>query len=298
MPPRPTALRVNTDGIPQELKARRQWVVWRYVWKPREKKWDKPPLQVNNRPAKANDPATWTDFDSADRAYRRGGFDGIGYVPTADDPFTFLDLDHVAGPEGLGEWSSNLRPMFAGDVPSPGAMVEQLDTYAETSPSGTGVRIVCVGKLPEGRRKIGGKGNGCPDGVEMYSQTHYLTLTGQKLPNAPSSVNERTAALTRPHATVFGLPTSKPASMASGHAHVVATELGDVELIEKAIRSKGRERFRQLWAGDASAYASRSEADFALASKLAFWCGPDASRIERLLSRVSGDSGCPAIPSQ
>ena len=34
-------------------------------------------------------------------------------------------------------------------------------------------------------------------------------------------------------------------------------------------------------------YASRSEADFALASTLAFWCGPDANRIERLM-RQSG----------
>ncbi len=283
IPPRPKALPVNADGIPQKLRARQQWVVWRYTWKRQERKWDKPPWQVNGQPAKANDPTTWTDFDTAYRAYRRGGFDGIGFVPTADDPFVFLDLDHVMGPNGLGEWSPELQAMFVSDVPSPSTVVAQLDTYVETSPSGTGVRIVCGGKLPEGRRKIGGKGNGCPDGVELYSQAHYLTLTGQKLPGVPSAINERTVALATLHAAVFGSPTPKPASVASDHAHAVATELGDVELVEKASQSKGGARFHQLWTGDASAYPSRSEADFALASRLAFWCGPDAGRIERLM---------------
>ena len=65
------------------------------------------------------------------------------------------------------------------------------------------------------------------------------------------------------------------------------SHLDDPAVIEKASQARGGERFRQLWAGDASAYTSRSEADFALASKLAFWCGPDADRIERLM-RQSG----------
>lgn len=65
IPPRPTALPVNPDEIPQELKSRQQWVVWRFTWKAKEQKWDKPPLQVNGKPAKANDPGTWVDFATA-----------------------------------------------------------------------------------------------------------------------------------------------------------------------------------------------------------------------------------------
>ena len=202
--PRPTALPVNADGIPQDLKARRQWVLWRFTWKRREQKWDKPPVQVNGRPAKANDPATWTDFDNAHRAYRRGFFDGIGYVPTADDPFTFLDLDHVVGDDGAGTWSDTLRAMFPGHVPEPAALIASLGTYAEVSPSGTGIRIICRGELPEGRRKIGGKGDGCSDGVEMYSAAHYLTITGQRLPEAPATIRDCTEKLAALHAAVFG----------------------------------------------------------------------------------------------
>ena len=33
LPCKPTALRVNPEGIPQELKERRQWLVWRYEYR-------------------------------------------------------------------------------------------------------------------------------------------------------------------------------------------------------------------------------------------------------------------------
>jgi hypothetical protein len=65
------------------------------------------------------------------------------------------------------------------------------------------------------------------------------------------------------------------------------TFLDDLVVIEKASRAKGGERFMKLWNGDASDYPSRSEADFALASKLAFYCGPNPAQIERLM-RQSG----------
>ena len=188
--------------------------MWKYTWKAREQKWDKPPLRANGRLAKANDSGTWTTFDTAYTAYRRGGFDGIGFVPTADDPFVLLDLDHVKGPNGIGEWSPELRRLFAGDVPPPAAVVSQLGTYAEVSPSGTGVRIVCKGALPAGRRKIGGKGNGCPDGLELYAANHYLTITGQKVAEAPVNVNDCNGQLASLHAAVFGplkVKVSKPA---------------------------------------------------------------------------------------
>jgi len=275
------------------LKERRQWVVWRFTWKAKEQKWDKPPLRVNGKPAKANDPGTWVDFATAYRAYRRGGFDGIGYVPTADDPFVFLDFDHVVGPDGVGTWSPELRAMFGGgvpepaDVPEPAALVAQLGSYAEVSPSGTGIRIVCKGKLPEGRRKIGGKGNGCPDGVEMYATSHYLTITGQRLPEAPAAVNDCTEKLAALHLAVFGQAAPKPPAAATGPTRAFTVDLGDAELIDKASHAKNGEKFRRLWDGDATGYPSRSEADSALASLLAFWCGPDAGRIERLM-RQSG----------
>ena len=65
------------------------------------------------------------------------------------------------------------------------------------------------------------------------------------------------------------------------------TFLDDLAVIEKASHCKGGEKFLKLWNGDPSDYQSRSQADMALASKLAFYCGPNPDQIERLM-RQSG----------
>jgi len=244
---------------------------------------------VNGRPAKANDPRTWTSFATAYAACQRGGCDGIGYVPTASDPFTFLDLDHVVDPASgaMVPWSDTLRERFAGEVPEPAVLVTKLDSYAELSPSGTGARVIVQGKLPKGKRKIGGKGNGCSDGLELYDEAHYLTITGQRLPASPATIQERTEVLHRLHTLVFGVPRPASAPPTSTGTAPINLYLEDALLIAKASDARGGEKFRRLWAGDASGYASRSEADFALAGRLAFWVGPFPDRIERLM-RQSG----------
>ena len=62
-PARPTAPRL--DFIPAELKARTQWVVWKYEF--RDRKWTKVPYQPLSpeRNAKADVPSTWSSFDEA-----------------------------------------------------------------------------------------------------------------------------------------------------------------------------------------------------------------------------------------
>jgi putative DNA primase/helicase len=49
--------------------------------------------------------------------------------------------------------------------------------------------------------------------------------------------------------------------------------------------AKDGAKFRALWNGDTSGYPSQSEADLALCRLLAFWCGNDPARIERLFSQ-------------
>ncbi len=118
MPAKPTALPIKPHNVPAELKGRKRFVVWRYTWRTKEATWDKPPLQFNGAPAKANDPTTWCDFNLAVAICQKRGYDGIGFVPTEEDGLVLFDLDHVVNPDGaLGTWSPKLRAMFAGDVP-------------------------------------------------------------------------------------------------------------------------------------------------------------------------------------
>src|SRR5262245_7305099 len=62
---KPATLAVNPDGIPAELKALRQWVVWRWIW--RDSRWTKEPHQPRapGKRAKVNDPETWGTFKEA-----------------------------------------------------------------------------------------------------------------------------------------------------------------------------------------------------------------------------------------
>src|SRR5262245_27542656 len=94
---KPAALPVLPGNIPAELKERPQWALWRYA---RVKgKWTKPPFNARTGgKASSTNSGTWSPFDVALAAYRAGGWDGVGYVPAGDDPFTAGDLDHCRDP--------------------------------------------------------------------------------------------------------------------------------------------------------------------------------------------------------
>ncbi len=63
-------------------------------------------------------------------------------------------------------------------------------------------------------------------------------------------------------------------------------QLEDDELPDRIRASKQGAKFGRLWAGDTSDHGGDdSRADLALCGILAFWCGPDADRIQRLFRR-------------
>jgi primase-polymerase (primpol)-like protein len=93
-PERPTALPVQPENIPQELRERPQWVLWRYRWREGKDgqagRWCKPPFNARTgRAADATKPSTWSSFAKAWAAYNanRDRWDGIGYCFSKDDPY-------------------------------------------------------------------------------------------------------------------------------------------------------------------------------------------------------------------
>src|SRR5262249_13133478 len=99
-PPTPTALPVQPDTIPQELKALPQWVCWRYVL--RDDKWTKQPVSIHTGDgADSTDPTTWASFEHALTLYQKlqpeGLVAGLGFVFADEaDPskaLCGLDLD-------------------------------------------------------------------------------------------------------------------------------------------------------------------------------------------------------------
>ncbi len=193
---------------------------------------------------------------------RRGGFDGVSYAFSADDGFTGIDLDHCAGDCGVLEtWALQI--------------VQELNSYAEWSPSGHGVHIFVQAQLPPRGRKRGD--------IEMYDQLRFFTMTGNWLPITPITIESRQVELGRLHARVF----PPPAEPKRAHSRVLASIPDDVTLIQKAQSARNGRKFSALWIGDTSMYArggnaGRSEGDLALCSMLAYWTDNDAARIDRL----------------
>lgn len=261
------SLPMKPENIPDELKERRQWVVWKLVT--RKGKATKVPFCARNGgEADATDPSTWSDFDEAIAAYQNGGWTGIGYVFSPDDPFAGMDMDKCRDPE-LG----TLSEAAAG-------YAERLDSYMEVSPSGTGVKVVVRASHPGF-----GHNKRYPDGHawEMYDAGRYFALTGHILPDCPRTISERRGEFNAIHREIFGV---KPVPARPERRPVKTSLPDDQEMLDKARSASNGHRFSALYDGQ-DGYGSPSEADLALCGMLAFWTGGDIGRMDRLF-RSSG----------
>jgi hypothetical protein len=108
---RPTALEVRVKYIPGELRALKQWVLWRSESRQDrsgKRKWTKIPYTIDGRPASSTDPTTWATCADVLAAYRKGGWDGIGLIHLPENNLTGIDLDHCRNPEtgALEPWAA------------------------------------------------------------------------------------------------------------------------------------------------------------------------------------------------
>lgn len=249
-------------NIPESLKQLKQWVCFKLEYNEKKGKHDKIPKDPKTGyNAKANDPATWSDFQTAVKAVSKYGFDGIG-IELANGIFG-VDLDNVVKDGEL--------------TPEAQDIIKTLDSYTEYSPSGTGVHILAKGTLPPKDRR---KGN-----IEMYSEGRFFTVTGNVLGEV-KEVQERTAQAAAVHAKYIKREEPKATNQPQ-ELNLSDLNLSDSELINKAMNAENGDKFRALWNGDISGYPSQSEADLALCNLLAYWTNGNAYRMDALF-RQSG----------
>jgi hypothetical protein len=257
-------LTVNLKKIPPELKARPQWVCWRP---------DKTPVDPKTgENAKANDPATWGEYEQAVKHYQAhlgNGVAGLGFEFSQADPYAGLDLDECRDPK-----TGELRYCA-------GVLLDFLASYSEVSPSKTGAHAIVNAKWPQGAGNK--KTLPCGMKVEVYDRLRYFTMTGHHLEGTPTTIEDRQAELTALHTEMFGQE-KKAVQASAGSNHTL--NLSDQELIDTAHRAVNGEKFGKLWRGDISEYGDDdSAADFALCLMLAFWTGRDAEWMDRLFRR-------------
>lgn len=240
-------------NIPENLKGLKQWVCFKLEYNEKKGKNDKIPKDPRTGyNAKANDPATWSDYQTAVNALSKYGFDGIG-IEFANGIFG-IDLDNVI--------ENGKLTAEAQDI------IKTMDSYTEYSPSGTGIHILCKGTIPAKDRR---KGN-----VEMYSEGRFFTVTGD-IVGAAKDIQERTAQAARVHAKYL-----KREEAPKTTTQPQELNLSDGELINKAMSANNGGLFRALWNGDISGYPSASEADLALCNLLAYWTNGNAYRMDAL----------------
>src|SRR5918997_102986 len=129
-------LPLKLENIPDELKVRPQWVVWKAVWRSEGEKIDKVPYSADSRrKASSTDLLTWSTFENACETLESGEYSGLGFVFSSGDPYTGIDLDGCVGPQ-TGEI-----------LPWAKKVIAYLDSYTELSPTGTGVHIIVRGEV-------------------------------------------------------------------------------------------------------------------------------------------------------
>lgn len=231
------------DNIPAELRELKQWVIWKYedvgAKKPTKVPYD---AKEKNKLASVNDQNTWSNYSLCVECFNRGDCDGIGFVFTPDDPYTFIDLDSTEGDPVAQDRQIKIFHEF--------------DSYSEISPSGKGLHIIIRGKVPAGRRR---------SFIEIYSSQRYATMTGVVYHKKP--IEDRQSLLS----TLYD-------QMGAGGAATTLfkgddnEKYKDKEIVEQAKTATNGDKFFDLYRGSWQArYPSQSEADFALIDIIAFY---------------------------
>lgn len=176
-------------AVPQELKDREQWVAWK------AERGTKVPYNAHTGyHADATNPATWCAFATAVEALASDRYSGIGFVFSAEDPYTGIDLDDCISDDTMAAWAE-------------GVLKANL-SYAEVSPSGAGVKVFVRGGVPASVKMHGDKvpeaikPKDAPGGIEIYSQARFFTVTGAHIEGTPTECRSVNGALTRLYTTL------------------------------------------------------------------------------------------------
>jgi P4 family phage/plasmid primase-like protien len=181
-------IRPNFDDIPEDIQAGKC-----LLWVNTDPKGDgelaKVPTQLNGKGADSTNAQHCCDYRRAKLAYetlqphanRATGphppkrYSGIGFV-LEKGLHVGIDLDDVRDPV-----SGAINPKAE-------EIVQRIGSYAEVSPSGTGIKIWTFGKLPNEAVKVVKDFCGQGTKIEMYGGGRYFAVTGSHIPGTPRAI--------------------------------------------------------------------------------------------------------------
>lgn len=168
---------VESDYIPPEARAAKRWICTKSAYRKNPRQWTRLTVAPNGREIDFREPAHWLTFDDAIDQQEQHNCNGIGFVLGDDGDgrnFAGLNLDDCINPR-----KSQLSP-YAQSV------LALFQTYAEVSPTGTGIKAFLLGRLWEEdvNRYL-------PENVRLYDRDRYFAFTGVHVPGTPLAIANR-----------------------------------------------------------------------------------------------------------
>ncbi len=278
---------------PPFLLSHPRWIAWREETTTAGRVTKVPYDVLTGTKASATDPRTWTDHDAATKSMtaRPTLFSGLGIV-LGDlgngETLAGLDLDTCLDEEGdIAGWA---KPYL-----------RALPTYAEVSPSGTGLklffrmpaadlaearRVLQLNDRENGRKRTYGQAqNGAhPPAAELYLSSRYFTVTGQQWHESPEEVALLSFREACALADLLGDRRAEAGTAAPGGGSAAAPE--SEALAKKLAQALRKPKVAARYAGSAEGLAdtSRSARDMSLGAMLKA-AGFTAAEMRSVLQR-------------
>ncbi len=249
------------EHLPDKMKNNPNWVIVRTRWNEEKDKADKFLIDCHTgKFAKSDDPATWTDFESACKYARENGGVALAYALDGKGGIACIDLDHCIENGAINDFANKVIDLSE-------------NSFTECSVSGNGVHIW-------------GKTNGMDlrafsqDGdLEFYQKGHFITMTGDMI------VDTGMKSFDTKEMTEF--LESKCARRTQWQGAGAGVEglsmLSDREVVEKASSAKNGDIFARLYRGE-DLQNNHSNSDMSLMNRLAYWCNGDKEQMLRIFA--------------
>lgn len=250
------------DCVPDEMKARPNWVAVKTWWNEAKGRVEKRPINCNTGDyAESDNPATWTSFENALKYARENGATTVAYALDGKDKIACIDLD---------------RCYREGEQPS--AFVDEIlskcgKTYVELSLSGNGLHI--FGKTDGMDLRSFSK-----DGdLEFYQKEHFIAMTGK------GAGYSRLESFDRPEMKEILSRKCEKRTEWKGTGKGVSglSTMSDKDVVEKASTAKNGEKFKALYSG-VDLQNNHSNSDMSLMNLLAYWCNGDKEQMLRIFA--------------
>ena len=251
-------------AVPDEMKARPNWVVVKTWWNADKGKYNKRPVNCNSDKgeyAESDNPETWTTFDNALKYLKEKGGTTVAYALDGKDNISCIDLDCCYDENG-----------------QPNALAKEVlskcgKTYVEKSVSGNGLHI--FGKTSGMDIRTFSK-----DGdLEFYQKEHFIAMTGD------GAGFYRLESFDTPEMKEFLSRKCEKREEWKGVCKGVngLSTMTDRDVVEKASNAKNGDKFKRLYAGE-DLQNNHSNSDMSLMNLLAYWCNGDKEQMLRIFA--------------